>query len=340
MDLESQWNQFMNGNDDMFQENNHMKNDMFEETRQAPTCSPLKISTKSKIVYLNSTFNLNELFWKLKVIPYDDEQEGIVKKQMKFNFLNPSEVDYFEQMIVHENNVKIKILNQFNNPSGRVAFKDVRKVDIGFCKNDVLKPKKKSKSAFYNCFVMIFRKKYEGIYREFHVKLFNSGKVEIPGIQSDNMLNAVISILLKTLEPKFDYSIKEIEEKRELVLVNSNFNCNYYLNRGKLVNILKTKYKVKCGMDSCSYPGIQCKYKLKNSREVSYMIFRTGSVLIVGKCEDDELNNIYNFLKQLFIDEYIMIYEEESELEKKEKLKKKNKKTNYMKRTFQLTISQ
>ncbi len=338
MDLESQWSQFMNGNDDMFQDKTPM-NDHLQETRQAPDCSPLKISTKSKIIYLNSTFELNDLFWKLKIIPYDLEQEGIVKKQMKFNFLNPSEVEHFEKMIIYEKNVNIKILNQFNNPSGRVAFKDVRKVDIGFCKNDVLKPKKKSKSAFYNCFVMIFRKMYEGKYREFHVKLFNSGKVEVPGIQSDIMLNEVISILLKTLQPQFDYLIEEVKEKRELVLVNSNFNCNYYLNRGKLVNILKTKYKVKCGMDSCSYPGIQCKFKLQNNREVSYMIFRTGSVLIVGKCEDDELNNIYQFLKQLFMDEYSLICEEESELEKKEKLKKSTKKTNYMKRTIQVSIS-
>ena len=143
MDLELQWSQFMNGNDELFQDNTPIKNNLSDETRQAPCCSPLKISTKSKIVYLNSTFDLNDLFWKLKIIPYDVEEEGIVKKQMKFNFLNPSEADHFEKMIIHENNVKIKILNQINNPSGRVAFKDVRKVDIGFCKNDVLKPKKK-----------------------------------------------------------------------------------------------------------------------------------------------------------------------------------------------------
>ena len=87
-------------------------------------------------------------------------------------------------------------------------------------------------------------------------------------------------------------------------------------------------------MDSCSYPGIQCKYVMKNGSQVSYMIFRTGSVLIVGKCEDDELNDIYSFLKQLFEDEYLDIYEEESDLEKMEKLKKKNKKKPMIKKTI------
>jgi TATA-box binding protein (TBP) (component of TFIID and TFIIIB) len=334
MNLEEQWAQFMMGNND----------DVFTPSPKekcqtpVPECSPLKISTKSKIIYLNSTFNLNELFWKLQTISYDEEKEGIVKKQMKFNFLNPLEVAYFEKMIVREKNVRIKILNQINNPSGRVIFKDVRKVDIGFCKNDILKPNKQSKSAFYNCFVIIFRKIYEGKFREFHVKLFNSGKVEVPGIQSEYMLDEVIDILIKTLQPHFITPIHEIDKtNRELVLVNSNFNCNYYLNRNDLVEILKTKYKIKCGMDSCSYPGIQCKYPLKNNSEVSYMIFRTGSILIVGKCNDEELDEIYNFLKDIFKNEYQNICEEESELEKKEKQKKINKKKKPVKKISIIT---
>ena len=37
-------------------------------------------------------------------------------------------------MAKNEKNIKIKILNQVDNPSGRVPFKDVRKVDIGYFK--------------------------------------------------------------------------------------------------------------------------------------------------------------------------------------------------------------
>lgn len=329
MDVEAQWQQFINGDDgDIFALPEKPK-----ITKNAPKSSPLIISTKSKIIYLDRTFYLNDLFWKLKIIPYDAEQEGIVKKQMKFNFLNHAEVEEFEEKIKLEKNIKMKILNQIDNPNGRVPFKDVRKVDIGFCKNDVLKPNKESKSAFYNCFVIIFRKIFDGVYREFHVKLFNSGKVEIPGIQSDAMLDSVISILLSTLQPHFHNTIHEIKEKRELVLVNSNFNCNFYLNRNTLTHILKTKYKVKCNMDSCSYPGIQCKYVLQNKKEVSYMIFRTGSVLIVGKCNDDELDDIYTFLTDIFSNEYENIYELESELEKSEKERKRLKKSKPIRKT-------
>ena len=333
MELEEQWSKFMSGDEEDLFSSFHSKNNEFVQKKDAPSCSPLKISTKSKIIYLNSTFDLNNLFWKLKIINYDEEKEGIVKKQMKFNFLNSQEVKYFEKMILHESNVRIKILNQIDNPNGRVTFKDVRKVDIGFSKNDILKPNKQSKSAFYNCFVIVFRKLYQGKYREFHVKLFNSGKVEVPGIQSESMLDEVIEILTNTLQPHFTSPILEKDKStRELVLVNSNFNCNYYLNRNDFVEILKSKYKVKCGMDSCSYPGIQCKYILKDNSEVSYMIFRTGSILIVGKCNDDELKEIYDFLQEIFKNEYNNIYEEESELEKLEKQKKIKKKSHPIKK--------
>ena len=75
---------------------------------------------------------------------------------------------------------------------------------------------------------------------------------------------------------------------------------------------------------SKGYPG---KYK-KNSHEISFMVFRTGSVLIVGKCEDDLLFEIYEFLKKMFLDEYLEIYEQISENDtKKTKLRTKVKKS-------------
>ena len=59
---------------------------------------------------------------------------------MKFNFTCPEQVVEFEEKFKKERCAKSKILNQVNNPSGRVTFKDVRKIDIGYCKNDLLKP--------------------------------------------------------------------------------------------------------------------------------------------------------------------------------------------------------
>lgn len=331
MELEAQWEQFMNGGDmdDESLSLNTTNCNRSNINKEPPKCTKLKISTKSKIIYLNQRFDLNILFWQVPIVNYDSEKEGVIKKQMKFNFTSPEEVCEFEKKIKNESCANCKILNQVNNPSGRVTFKDVRKIDIGYCKNDLMKPNKPSKSAFYNCFVIIFRKYYKGVFREFHAKLFNSGKVEIPGIQNDDMLETSVNFLIETIQSYCSEPLYEMKNKRELVLVNSNFNCQYYLNRELLLDILKKKYKIKCNMDSCSYPGIQCKYKIIDGgreKEVSFMIFRTGSVLIVGKCNDQHLNDIYNFLVKIFHDEYINICEEQSELEMIEKQKGQVKK--------------
>lgn len=287
-----------------------------------PECSPIVISTKTKIIYLNQPIELFPLFWKLPMISYDDYSEGIIKKQIKFNFTEKQQVDEFERNFEKINTYKsCTILNQIDNPTGRVVFKDVRKVDIGMCKKDILKMKKNEKSAFYNCFVFIYRLRIEDKFKEIHIKLFNTGKVEIPGIQKEEHVTMMVDKITALLQPYYSTPIFELVEKQEIILINSNFTCNYYINREELYLLLKKKYHIKCCYDPCSYPGIQCKYKLESS-EVSFMIFRTGSVLIVGKCEDEQLYRIYEFLRTIFTAEYNTISEDNTELVKKKQKKK------------------
>ena len=124
----------------------------------------------------------------------------------------------------------------------------------------------------------------------------------------------------------------------ETVLINSNFNCGYFINRDKLFDKLKIKYKLHTSYDPCSYPGIMSKFwynpgedvqtgikQAKNALQISFMIFRTGSVLIVGKCEDDTLMDIYHFLKNMFHSEYLTIYSENTSPLKKNSIPKKKR---------------
>ena len=320
-DLDSDWTNFIiHGN----------KETETKERKEIkmPECDPIKISTKTKIIYLNVEINLKQMFWSLPMIDYQEKKEGIIKKQIKFNFNTKEEVDEFEHNLSLEKRIHcVSILNQIDSPNGRVKFKDIRKIDIGICKNDLIKTKKKTKSAFYNCFVIIHRVRMGGVFREIHMKLFNTGKIEIPGIQNDDMVVAAVEALKVLLQPYYEKQINELIEKRETILINSNFSCNYYINREQLFHILKTKYNVKCSYDPCSYPGIQCKYKIKHL-EISFMIFRTGSVLIVGKCENEDLYVIYDFIKNIFKNEFMNVYEEVNE--PKEKIKNKIKKIIYI----------
>ena len=324
-----------------------------EQTLQVaiPKCSPLNISTKTKIAYLNIPIDLKHVFWNIPLITYHLPHVGVVKKQMKFNSATMAEV---EEIIANTKKYAYTdeyIISKIHNPEGRSKFKDIRKLSFGLCKKDINSYRCKKKSAFYNCFVVILRLLHNGLYKEIHVKVFNTGKLEIPGIQNATILNEVLTLLVDILTPIIRASATKLcflDEKSETVMINSNFSCGYYINREKMHNILKYKYKINSNFDPCSYPGIQCEfyYDVKNLKiesqcgtqppnemvdktsfiKVSFMIFRTGSVLIVGKCSEEILYRIYEFLCTIFCAEYDEIKVVNNMQEDMNKLKKNKEK--------------
>lgn len=313
-----------------------------------PKCSDIYISTKTKIAYLSTPINLRDTFWKIKVSPYHTAKECVIKKQMKFNSSSEEELADISEHLKSEGYWEEHIITRIVNPEGRIKFKDIRKISVGLCKKDILSYRTKKKSAFYNCFVVILRLKHNNVFKELHVKVFNTGKLEIPGIQSDDLLKKVLDLLVEVLSPIVDKPLSFIDDKNETVLINSNFNCGFYINREKLYQILKYKYHINSGYDPCSYPGIQCKFyydtKIKKQTghqpmdvkqmtstqsKISFMIFRTGSVLIVGKCNEIVLNEVYQFIKNLLVEEHANISCNEpvrqlsDNTEKKRKIRKK-----------------
>jgi len=294
--------------------------------QEAPRATDIYISTKSKIAYLNQPIDLKTLFWGIKVMPYSTPANGVIKKQMKFNSLTQEELDEVQSNLTNETHYDEQVITSINNPSGRIKFKDIRKISVGVSKKDIMSYRCKQKSAFYNCFVMIMRIKIQAVFKEFHIKVFNTGKMEIPGVQNDMIFQEVLNSILTTMQP-FVKDNLSYNQKSDTVLINSNFNCGFFINREVLFDLLKYKYNIHCIYDPCSYPGIQCKFyynkdlaeqtgsqiseedkkKYKNIVEVSFMIFRTGSILIVGMCDENVLYTIYEFLKKMLVREFSKI---------------------------------
>ena len=375
----------------------------------APTPTDIYISTKSKIEYLNSEIDIKKLFWDIKIMPYSTPMDGIIKKQIKFNSLNLEELNLMQDRLKSETYYEEHVLKSINNPDGRIKFKDIRKLSVGIAKKDIMSYRSKKKSAFYNCFVMILRIKFDETFKEFHVKIFNTGKIELTGMQSDEIHSKVLKMIMEIMHShvsdKMDYLQVNGMRKSDTILINSNFNCGFYINREALYSILKHKYNIDTIYDPCSYPGIQCKFYynveknlhkgvsksvgccggsgggsgggglfsdnnnnncvrsaedhqiVENSPtpivlskkhaaqatqaaaaqaaiskdetethcetndetttndatanpkiiKVSFMIFRTGSVLIVGMCNENVLIDIYDYIKLLLQNEYSKI---------------------------------
>jgi hypothetical protein len=302
-------------------ENNSQSKKLYSNTT-APTPSDIYISTKSKIAYLTEPVDLR-VFWQIPIIPYATPCNGVIKKQIKINSKSQEELDDIQSRLQKELYFDEHVMSHIDNPSGRIKFKDIRKITIGVSKKDIMTYRSKKKQAFYNCFVMIIRLKIADEFKEFHIKVFNTGKLEIPGVQNDSMFELVLKTIISILQPHSPTQLS-YNKTSDTVLINSNFNCGFYIDREALYDILRYKYNIQAIYDPCSYPGIQCKFyynkdigvqtgkqittenkeKFPNIVEVSFMIFRTGSVLIVGMCDDDVLFEIYNFLKLLLVSEF------------------------------------
>ena len=347
-DLNDEWQTFLE-----YSKDKDIEDDIIDDSidpniigKDIPKASPIYISTKTIISYINSSIDLYTLFWELPVLYYHEQKEGIIKKQIKINSSSIEEVESIQEKLNINNFVEEQIINHIDNPNGRIKFKDTRKISIGICKKDILSYRSKKKGAFYNCFVLILRILDDGLFKEIHIKVFNTGKLEIPGIQNNKLLYKSLELLINILKPiTNNNSLNYIKNQETTVLINSNFNCGFYIDREKLFNILRFDYGINSCYDPCSYPGIQCEFyydeaisnntgkQIKplndNIVKISFMIFRTGSVLIVGKCSEPILYYIYDFIKNILYKEFYNVATKIIDTKPLPKIKKIKKKTIY-----------
>jgi TATA-box binding protein (TBP) (component of TFIID and TFIIIB) len=342
--LDNEWEQFMNTNfdiDKLIEDNISKKqNEVY-----IPKCSDIYISTKTKIAYLNQCIDIEKIFWLIPIMEYYNTNDGVIKKQMKITTFSEEETNQVNEKLKLLHNQKSLLISHFKDKKTKndVKYKHIQKISIGICKKDIITYRSKEKGAFYNCFAIIVRLKIKEIFKEIHIKIFNTGKLEIPGIQDDELLYKSLNFLVDYLKPYTSETLCYNKMSIDTVLINSNFNCGYYIDRETLFNKLKHSYNLITMYDPCSYPGIQSKFYFNENktiqdgickcskqcskkgsgtgngecREISFMIFRTGSVLIVGHCNEDTLNIIYDFIKNILEKEYYDI--NEGNIVKKEK---------------------
>jgi len=350
-----------------------------------PSCEELVISTKTKCLYLSTPIPIYDVFWNVPVLPYSEPAEGVIKKQTKIicdseeafrvyqsRLHNLQPYQYEEKVIKFVDNTGfIAPLSEEESPDSpplsktaanrrKLKYKNERKLTIGMSKKDVLNVRRKEKQgAFYNCVALTLRILYGSTFYEFHAKVFNTGKIEVPGKINRAVMDIIKQRLLDIMQPfvsEPSQPLHYVACKRG-VLINSGFKCGFYIDRDKIYHLLRNKYGIEASYDSCSYQGVKCKFyfnhelgydPLKQSgrileadavkkkdmkrdsgsttkyTEVAFMIFRTGSVIIVGNCSKRVLYFIYEFIKHVLRNEYreISMGNEEAAAPKKKKTRK------------------
>jgi hypothetical protein len=372
--IDDEWENFMLGKPDRintYEDNEDEDNDEII-IPDIPQCRDLYISTKTKKPFLNidDKIDILNLFWKIPVIEYWTPIEGIVKKQMKIVCKSELETAELEKRRTTEYYFKDKkIVKQTENTNRKTKYKDERKISVGLNTKDVMNCRgKEGGGAMYNCIALTIRfKNTKNIFIEIHVKIFNTGKLEIPGILDATLYERIKDFILKVLSHHFLPHVLDFRAPTsENVIINSNFYVGFNINRDVLHGILRSeKYKIDTIYDSCTYPAVKSKFYFCNAlgfdpvlqrgtiqqedralktkdimisdkyTKVSFMVFRTGSCLIVGNCTEEVLMFVYEFVKKVLTDEYEKIYVEGGE--ETPESKKANKKTKLRKRKMMVT---
>ena len=347
-----------------------------------PECTELYVSTKTKVLFLNQSIDEFAIFWKLPMTDYWEHKEGVLKKEIKIKSTSKEQFEYNQSFIDPAQFVKQHVIEHIENNAddfacnpaplkgtrkrkAAVIFKDERKITIGTCTKDIMNCRSKEKKVFFNCFAIIFRIQVDQSFKEFHVKVFNTGKMEIPGVKNISLLMILKQRIIELLQPFCETKLEYLDKETN-VLINSNFNCGFNIDQEKLHRIIKNKYNIESCLDLSIYPGIKnCFYfkkgepvirssgkidatdsketvkdrkKNKKYSKLAFIIFRTGKCLITGSGNDEQALYVYDFVKSILATEYREISIGICDQKVKPKKTKPRKKTIYMTKDYYDTI--
>ena len=175
------------------------------------------------------------------------------------------------------------------------------------------------------------------------------------------MVNQVLgeaSLRMSPEKPPLQYKPGTITD----VMVNSNFWCGFGLDRDKLVDLMVNKYHLETTYDPSNYPGVACRYYTRDDCDtcgvcpcnppcstleigngkgrkratkvgdhtpclpMTFMMFRTGSVLIVGRCANDLLSKVHKIVARMLLSNKAAIQSGPGTCPSKKNVRKKSRK--------------
>ena len=203
-------------------------------------------------------------------------------------------------------------------------------------------PKKKGTDSFYNSFdikITIVDTK-TNIFSNVSIFIFPNGKVKTAGAKTINTINLMIDELITLINyvPNTVINPEKLGvENIKIQMICSDFKIKpikddsdgWCLKQEELKNIL-----VKSGLSATfsalsRYPGINLKYPsiIEPDKQVSLLIFRSGSIIITGAKNAKDISNSYHFIVHTIAKHSSQLFYYDINEEIKQKKKKKKKET-------------
>jgi TATA-box binding protein (TBP) (component of TFIID and TFIIIB) len=201
-------------------------------------------------------------------------------------------------------------------------------------------PKKKGTDSFYNSFdIKITIKDHQkGIYSNVSIFIFPNGKAKAAGVKTINTINTLLEEMVELVR----YVPESVEDPDKLGIENikiqmicSDFKIKpikedpdgWCINQKTLKNILTNNYNLSATFSALSrYPGINLKVEsvIEEGKQISLLIFRSGSIIITGGKNAKDLANCYKIITDIITTHSSDLFYYDINEEIKQKKKKKN----------------
>lgn len=193
----------------------------------------------------------------------------------------------------------------------------------GFNPKSISDKKASKKKVFYNQITIILQIK-PGIM--INVKIFNNGAASITGIKDRILATESLEKLSNIFNEILDneYKLKDVD----IVLINSDYHLGYQVKRDELHRILINECKICSSYEPCIYPGVNSKFFWNNTKfdskypgkcicskscngkgtgsgdgkckKITISTFQSGSVIITGARNMEQIKDSYNFINNVF----------------------------------------
>ena len=199
-------------------------------------------------------------------------------------------------------------------------------ISKGVNNKKISKKKSENRKYFYNQVTVHFFNNLKANKRV-NAKIFNNGRVQMTGINSDQIGETTIQILLSECNKLssdskleiFETETIDVVEELETVLINSDFDIHNEINRESLHRLIIMNGYMS-SFEPCTYPGVNIKYyhnplkqnfgicdcekpcngkgKDNTCKKITVAVFKSGKIIITGGRSKENIQTAYVFITE------------------------------------------
>jgi TATA-box binding protein (TBP) (component of TFIID and TFIIIB) len=210
----------------------------------------------------------------------------------------------------------------------------------GIAMEDILHDSAREKKRFFNQSSLVFRVCLGGeMYKEVNIKLFKNGGFQMTGISSEDMARRSLARFMEANKDREIWPSAPHIRTFDIRMMNSDYSIGKAIRRDRLHKLLVETYGLWSSFEPTIYQGVNTKffwnktrtpetppgicvcpescvgngdgYSVGACKKITISPFRTGSVIITGAKNTEQLMDSYHFLNKVLADHADLVLRDE-----------------------------